>query len=284
MKLISQAGPVDLPIVGTLFPWQLTFIVVGLPGLLLVLVMMLTVREPARKNVIETLEGEAGAMPIRDVLAFIWLNRGTFGSIFFGYAIGGMAFYAFMFWTPEFIRRTHGWDIADAGIVFGILIAILGTAGAILGGWSCDWLTKRGYPDAALRGASSYFAVAMPFMAATPLVGSPTVMVIVLGFAAFTMSLQQGLSPVAIQLATPNQMRAQVTAIYFVIASFSAIAFGATSVALLTDYVFQDDAALRYSLAIVAAVCMSGAAIILGFGVKPYRGSLKRAEAWSDQV
>ena len=71
----------------------------------------------------------------------MWTNRGTFGSIFFGYATGGMAFYGFMGWVPEFIRRSYGWDISDAGIVFGTQIMVLGTLGTYAGGWFCDWLT-----------------------------------------------------------------------------------------------------------------------------------------------
>ena len=156
VKLISQANPVELPLLGTVAPWQMTFMVVGLPGLLLVLVMMLSIREPARKDVNERIDSAAGAVPIREVLAFIWKNRGTFGSIFIGYAFGGMAFYGFLFWVPEFIRRTHGWEIGDAGIVFGSLVAILGTIGAVLGGWLCDWLTERGYKDAAIRAATVF--------------------------------------------------------------------------------------------------------------------------------
>ena len=182
---------------------------------------------------------------------------------------------------PEFIRRTYDWDISDAGLVFGTQLAILGTAGALTGGWFCDWLTARGYKDAALRGLAVFFAIAMPFMALTPLMPSMTQAIPMLCMAVFTLSLQQALSPVAIQLITPNQMRAQVMAIFFVISVFCAIAFGATSVALMTDYVFRDENDLRYSLSIVVAVGMSLATVSLALGIKPYRKSLERAKSWS---
>ncbi|MDE0365860.1 MAG: MFS transporter, partial [Gammaproteobacteria bacterium] len=97
IRLITQSGFMDLPLVGTLVPWQLTFIVVSIPGLLIVLLMMFTVREPVRKNLAETTEA---SIPIREIARFMWTNRGTFGSIFFGYATGGMAFYGFMGWVP----------------------------------------------------------------------------------------------------------------------------------------------------------------------------------------
>ena len=192
-----------------------------------------------------------------------------------------MAFYGFLFWIPEFIRRSYGWDISDAGVLFGTQLAILGTAGTFAGGWFCDWLTARGYKDAALRALALFFALALPFMTITPLMPSMTLCIPLLSVAAFTLSLQQALSPVAIQLITPNQMRAQVIAIFFVISVFCAIAFGATSVAVITDYVFRDENDLRYSLSIVSGTTMTAAAISLALGIKPYRKSLERAEAWS---
>ena len=112
IRLITASGPVDLPIVGTLVPWQLTFMVVSLPGLVIVALMMFTVREPVRRNLAETQDNR---IPIRDVVKFMWANRGTFGSIFVGYATGGTAFHGFLFWVPEFIRRSYGWDISGAG-------------------------------------------------------------------------------------------------------------------------------------------------------------------------
>ena len=207
----------------------------------------------------------------------MWLNRGTFGSIFLGYAAGGMAFYGFLFWVPEYIRRTYGWDISDAGMVFGTQLAVLGTAGTFVGGWFCDWLTNRGHKDAALRALVGFFLIAMPFMALTPLMPNMTLAIPMLSAAAFTLSLQQALSPVAIQLITPNQMRAQVVAVFFVISVFCAIAFGAASVAVVTDYLFRDENDLRYSLSIVTAITMTLAAISLWLGIKPYGESLKRA-------
>ena len=278
VRLITASGPVDLPFVGTLAPWQLTFMVVSVPGLLIVALMMFTVREPVRRNLVDT---QGDSVPIREVARFMWTNRGTFGSIFFGYATGGMAFYGFMFWIPEFIRRSYGWDISDAGMVFGAQLAVLGTAGTFAGGWFCDWLTDRGYKDAALRLLAAFFALAMPFMAVTPLLPTADLAIPMLGVAVFTLSLQQALSPVAIQLFTPNRMRAQVVAVFFVISVFSAIAFGATSVAVITDYVFRDENDLRYSLAIVSGVTMTLASISLALGIKPYRKSLERAAAWS---
>ena len=143
-------------------------------------------------------------------------------------------------------------------------------------------MTGKGYQDAALRCCTVFFAIAMPFMVLTPLMPNMTYVIPMLALMAFTKSMQQALSPVAIQLSTPNEMRAQVTSIFFVASSFPSIALGATSVALLTDFVFKDDAAIGYSLAIVGGVMMTLATIAMFTGIKPYRASLERSMEWRD--
>ena len=274
--LVSDAGAVRLPLVGTLHPWQLTFLIVGAPGVLLAALIYVTVREPRRRN-----QAAAGRqVHIRELGGFLWLNRKAFGCIFFGYAAGGMAFNGFLFWIPEFIRRTYGWDIADAGMVFGAELALLGGAGVMAGGALSDWLTKRGVEDAPLRCAALFFTLSLPVMAVTPLMPTTASAIPMLGLMAFVISLQQALSPVALQLITPNEMRAQVVAVFFLVANLIGIGGGATVIAMLTDYLFQDEAALRYSLSIVALVVMSIAAASLALGLKPYRESLARSLAW----
>ena len=278
VQAISRAGTVNLPFVGMLHPWQLTFIAVAIPGLFLVSLMSLTIREPVRRNIKSQMDGQP--VPFRSVLTFMWLNKQLFGSIFLGYAFAGTAFYGFLAWIPEFIRRTHDWDIGAAGMVFGAIYAVFGTAGTLTGGWVCDWMTRKGYADAAIRACTIYFAIATPFMILTPLMPTMIWVIPMMAVMAFTMSLQQAMTPVAIQLITPNEMRAQATSIFFVASVFPGIAFGATSVAVLTDLIFKDDYSIRYSLTVVGGVMMMMATITLGFGIKGYKESLERSAEW----
>ena len=66
-------------------------------------------------------------------------------------------------------------------------------------------------------------------------------------------------------------MRAQVSAIKILFAVLLGYTLGPTLVALITDYVFGYDEALRYSLAIVSAVLTPVGIGLLAFGMKPYR-------------
>ena len=278
VQTISAWPASEWPLIRNLHPWQLTFILVSVPGIALVALIMTTIQEPRRKDLCR--EAGGSAIPMLEVIAFMRLNRRTFGAIFTAYAFGGIAFYGFMSWIPEFIRRTHGWSIGDAGMLFGGIFAVFGSAGVLSGGWFCDWLSQRGHQDAAIKCAAIFFSLALPLMVAMPLMPSMQLTIPALALMSFALASQQAMSPVAIQLVTPNEMRAQVTAIFFVVATFPAIAFGATSVALLTDYVFQNDSMIRYSLAIVGLIAMSLAAVSLIFGISAYRESVVRALAW----
>ena len=55
-----QVDEVSLPLVGVVAPWQATFIAVGLPGIVIVMLLAL-IREPRRKGRID--DGEVPAWP-----------------------------------------------------------------------------------------------------------------------------------------------------------------------------------------------------------------------------
>ncbi|NIL98302.1 MAG: MFS transporter, partial [Planctomycetales bacterium] len=68
----------------------------------------------------------------------------------------------------------------------------------------------------------------------------------------FFSSFPFGPAAAAMQLVTPNQMRGQVSALYLFAVNLCGIAWGPTIAALFTDYVFKDDMAVGYSIAIVS--------------------------------
>jgi MFS family permease len=274
---LSAAENVSLPLIGELRPWQLAFLAVGSPGILLGLLVMATVREPARRGM---RQADPEGARLSTVLAFMRENRRVVTSIFTSFTLGGLAVVGFLAWVPEFLRRTYDMPIAEAGRVFGIEMAVLGTAGAYTGGWLCDWLSRRGYRDAALRLSALVFLALAPLLGLSTLAPDRDLALVLLGASVFTISLQQGLSPVALQLITPNEMRAKMVAIYFLIANLVAIGFGPTAIAIITDYGFGDDVALRYSMAIIGGSCCTAALAFVLWGMRSYRDAVEQAERW----
>ncbi len=251
IDLVSGMGPVDLPLVGSVRPWQLTFFAVGLPGLA-VGALMYTVREPVRRDA-----GRAAGksdVSLSEVRDFMLGERRFFASLFVGLSFLGIVMIAFLSWSPTYFIRLHEWTGAEVGYRYGLVLLLFGTSGSAGAGWFADWLQQRGHRNAAIRTAIGVSLIALPFSIAMPLVASDSVSLALLVPVTFLLSSPVGLSAAAVQLVTPNRMRAQVTAVYFLVVAFVGSGFGPMAVALCTDYVFGDDMAVGKSLALVAGV------------------------------
>jgi len=84
------------------------------------------------------------------------------------------------------------------------------------------------------------------------------------------LGLAQSAAPASVQAVVPNRMRGQAIAVYLLLAGLLGIGLGPTAVALVTDYVFHQDAALRYSIALIAAPSALFGLWLVGTGLKPY--------------
>jgi hypothetical protein len=94
----------------------------------------------------------------------------------------------------------------------------------------------------------------------------------------FFLTFPQGTNVAAFQLITPNEMRAQVSAVFLLITNVFGLGLGATTVALLTDYFFGAPERINDSLAMMTALVAIPALCLLTLGLKPYRASIQEAE------
>ncbi len=93
----------------------------------------------------------------------------------------------------------------------------------------------------------------IPISILMPLVGSPTVMLVLFAVNMVVGSIAYGPGTAAFQLITPNRMRAQVSAVYMFCYNVVGLAFGPLIIALFTDYLFKDPQDLKYSMALCTA-------------------------------
>ena len=73
--LLKDVSFVTLPVIGEIKTWQLTFMIVGLPGVLLALLMILTVREPERKGLKMDANGVAVKASFKNSIGFIKTHK-----------------------------------------------------------------------------------------------------------------------------------------------------------------------------------------------------------------
>jgi MFS family permease len=274
----------NLPLVGATRPWQVVFFIVGLPGVLLAL-LMYTVREPVRRGIktMTTADGKTrvAQVPMSEVAAYLKQNWRTFVCHNVGFGLLSFSSYGSNAWIPTFFVRTHGWSEAQAGQVYGWIVAIASTIGIVAGGRLADWMAERGHRDATMR-VGAFVAIAwLPFGLLYPLVPNGYWAAALLAPAAFLASAPFGVSAAAIQQMMPNSMRGQASAIYLFVINLIGLGIGPSAVAAATDFVFEDDQAVRYSLVSVAAFAHVGAAALLWAGLKPFIASLERLKVWN---
>ena len=273
VQLTAGATDVILPLLGSVRPWQLTFFVVALPGLLVVL-LMLTIKEPLRRDVVN-LSDDADSQPtepsIREALSFVFRHKRLYGSMLLGFALLATASYGFFTWSPSFLIRTYGWEASSAGYSFGLIVLTLGTGGTLLGGILADRLLAKGKLDADMRVSMYAGGATLVFGCIAPLMPNAQLALLFLAPTVVSIGIPVGLGPAALNSITPNQLRGQVIALYLFAVNLIGLGFGPTIVAVITDYGFGDPAAVRYSLAVFAVVISASAMLSVASGMKAYR-------------
>ena len=170
------------------------------------------------------------------------------------------------FWLATFLIRTHGWTVQQAGTLQGVLTFTIGPIGVMLGGRLTDAWARKGWVDAPLRVGILGALAMLLFAGLYPVVPSATMVAILLVPVNVFAAMPWGAANAAIAEAMPPRMRGQGSAIYQLVVNLVSGALGPTAVALLTDHVFGDPKALRWSLAITTVTGMTIAAALLAWG------------------
>ena len=272
IDMITRSGAADLPLLGHLEPWQQTFVLVGAPGLLIAL-LFLVVREPPR-------HGLAKAAAQDGVLKYMWSRRSTYYALIMGYSVFGIAGISYLAWMPAVFIRQYGWTAPQVGFTYGLILLCAATPGVLVGGWLTDKLAARGRRDAPLYAAVLALALAVPFALATPFAPSAELAVAGLAVFSFFAGVMNSLPATSLQAVAPNQLRAQVTAIYFLIGNLISLGLGPTIVAALSDRLLGGPAHIGQALGIVSGASIVIAVIVLARALPSYRASIEEADAW----
>jgi MFS family permease len=276
--MVADLPPVTLPVLGTLHSWQLTFLLVGLPGLVVALLVMLMREPPRRERLTDVAGASAGAtaeLPV-GLIAFLRANRRVLLHHFGGLSLLVIIVYGSTAWIPTFFIRSHGWTASEIGYAYGVIFMVFGTGGLLTGGQLADRWWRAGRSDAHMRVVLWSVATMFPCFALLALVPSAEAAIGLLALATFTSSLHGGVAGAALQLITPNELRGQMTAVYFFIANLIGLGLGPTAVALVTDFWFGDPLALGLSIAVLAATAGPLSALVLATGLVHYRASADR--------
>jgi MFS family permease len=256
----------------THYDWRVVFYLVGLPGLVLAALVALTVRELPRGASEQRAAAEA-SVPFAQVLRFL-LRRRAFRLVALGAALQSISGYGVITWGPTFLSRVHHMSFAEIGVIFGIIIGLVGSVGAVAGGRMADRLGRRD-PAWYMRLPAMQSVLALPFLFGFALL--PQAPQALASFVPFYALGAMYIGPMfsVVHGLVDLRMRATATAILMFIVNLVGLGLGPLLVGFLNDHVFgaaHGPAAIRYSL--LAVGLFSGLAGLFFWRASP----LLRAE------
>ncbi|MGH8137120.1 MAG: spinster family MFS transporter [Steroidobacteraceae bacterium] len=274
---IESLHPISLPLLGQIQPWRLCFLIVGGPGLLLA-ALMLTVREPKRQERVamgSAVSAEANPT-FRDGLAFIVRRWRAFGTLFVASA-SNLTMGALALWNVALFKRTWNWNVAEVGVAIGLILFTAGPAGTLLGVFLTNRDTAAGRQDATLRALFLGLLIGVPAYTVFPLMPDPRVGLVALFCAYVGQSMATAAGPATLVMLAPGQIRAQATAVYYLVISVLAQLIGPPLVGLITDRI-GNPSALRYAVSIEAAIVGIPSILLVLLGFPAYRRSVRELD------
>lgn len=229
------------------FNWRAAFLALGVAGVLLAPLLVLTVREPIRgaQDLQKVRTEGASLREVWDRLA----GNGSFWLLSLGSACGSIMGYGLLFWLPSFFMRSYGLSLLQVSRYLGAVILVGGVAGVALGSVLADRYGTRGRAAYALIPAVAFLMILPCYVLGISLPPQPESFL----FFVLPMALQLAwLGPIltAIQHLVPPGMRALASATFLFINNLlglglGSLLIGAASDALATRY---GSASLRYAI------------------------------------
>jgi MFS family permease len=244
--------------------WRTTFLVVGLPGLLIALIVRFTVREPVRGQFDRSESDAAQELPTATILevAQFLSKRPTFWFVAIGAGIASFAGTGYGMWMPTFLERVHDMPKAEIGVRFAIIQYVPAFFGAILNGKIADYLGQRDIRWHAWVGAIAV-SLTIPFMALQLLWPDGREAIY---WAIPSALCGAGWAPIAYGLAqnlAPPHMRAVASSFIIIFITFLGTGLGPWAVGYLNDILEPTYGllAIRWSMLSVLMTCTVGAVL-----------------------
>lgn len=262
---------------GELTPWRAVFIVTGVPGLLLALLVLIVPRGPrvAQKPIAGSNRKDCHT---GSFVTYLSQRARYFLAVICGIGFQNAAIFAVILWNAAFVGRIHGWTPGEIGAVFGGILVTTSAMSIMVHSWCMSALFEKGHKDIHLKWQGGASVLAVPCVMLTYLTSS--IELTYVGFAIYSVALGGALvaGPTILQLATPAEFRGRMNAVYVIIGSLLGTALGPALVGFVTDWVLRDEMLVGTAIAI-CCVCFNIAAIIcFTIGVPLARDVMRESE------
>jgi MFS family permease len=252
-----QGGPLSVVIgyclagwLSELFGWRAMFVLLGLPGLVLVALARFTLKEPrstmpSERAVAATAEDQP---TLREVMVTLGSNK-SFRHLLFCISIVYFFTQGIGQWQPAFFMRSYGIGAGELGTWFTVIWGLGGLIGTYLGG---EWAYRRAAGNEPLQLRVMGIAYGVFGLISVGVYLSPNRYVAfgLLGLASIGVNTTSGPLFATIQSLVPGRMRALSIALIYLCANLIGMGLGPLAAGALSDAFrpWAGDESLRYAL------------------------------------
>jgi MFS family permease len=245
-----------------LAPWQLTFLAVGLPGIV-VAGLVLLIREPERQG-----RSSMSDINFTAALASFWRMRATLAPLYICGTLLSIVNFGAVTWFPTHLTRNFGLTPGEIGLKLGLIHLGGGLLGATLGALFTERLIRSGAHEPYLRTVFIVASLIACFMI-TPLLGNLGLVTILWFFAVTVQGAYSGSVMAAIQVTVPNELRGLSTALLLVMSSLGGLALGSALIGGASQLFFPDDpAGVGKAFTLVGVTCAASSAFIAWYRLR----------------
>jgi predicted MFS family arabinose efflux permease len=227
--------------------WRNAFLIVGLPGVLMALVVRYGLPEPQR-GAADSLVDSGEQASLSEVLRYL-LGLRSFRHVLAASGLYAITSYAMITWSAVFMERVYHLSPSEFGTRLGMVVGLSGAIGAVAGGFVADALARRDERWLVWIAAIGGFSV-LPFLLLFASSTTPELALLALIPANFfnqwfpspTYAVGQGLAKL--------RMRALASAIVLFFINIVGLGFGPWLIGVSNDWLaptYGDDA-IRYSI------------------------------------
>ena len=118
--------------VANAYGWRAAFLVLGIPGVLLAALIMLTIREPKR-GCLDVIKDDDDPT-LMDTMRFCLSQRSAV-HVMMGSGVAALWGWGLMWFIPTFLQRTYNMDVGTAGAIVGPIHLVMGIGASLLTAW-----------------------------------------------------------------------------------------------------------------------------------------------------
>jgi MFS family permease len=280
---LAQAHSFDaIPILGGLPPWGMVLVIVGLPGVLLLVGLSFLSEPTRREKAVERSHGHVvecaatRAVWLRTVFAELAARRKVVLPLYLVLACAAISDFSIGSWTPTLLARNFGWSGTQIALWFGGCLILSGVVAALVAGLISDWARSRRGRNGVLHVALAAAATAL-VCTSFALMPNPHLLIGVLFFQSIASSICSLICVITIQVSLPNELRGLGSGILSLGNMLLGLGCGPTLVALATDHLYHSPTAVGFSIVTVIAPAFV-ACVLLLLSAAPLRADAQPIE------